>query len=527
MALPQSHLRFRCVLITLGLMLTIPSFAIIPAVACTLLTALPSQVTADYTVKADAGTTILNSWDGWGTSLCWWANVFGNRQDIADVFFTLQDSVTLEGGPSNLPGLGLNIVRYNIGGSSKNVIDDGGTKIAMKQSPKMAAFRFMEAFWVDWTNNDSRSNSWDWNADLNQRTMLDLAIKRGVDLTEAFSNSPPWWMTYNYAVAGGDDGEKDNLHTRNHDLFAYYLAIVVQYAKEHWGVNFNYVAALNEPTSIWWKFPQKQEGCHFDIDSQNSVLLKLRRHLNNLGLEDVAISLSDENTPTIATSTLRSMSSKPDVLAAFGKVNTHSYESLSLSRGPPLKNLVTKLNKKLWDSEYGEYDSTGLNLALCIALDINTMGVSAFVYWQVLDNGGWGLVQASLADKTLGPVNSKFYVLAQYTRHIRPGMAILSTSDLEHTVVAYDASSNLLVLVTVNPEKAASTVTFDLSSFKTVNGQISTWTTKMREPGANYKSSTIELSTTSFSVSIPAVSVMTFEIKTARFLHGAKGLKAV
>ena len=30
-----------------------------------------------YTVTIDPGTT-YGVWEGWGTSLCWWANVFGD-----------------------------------------------------------------------------------------------------------------------------------------------------------------------------------------------------------------------------------------------------------------------------------------------------------------------------------------------------------------------------------------------------------------------------------------------------------------
>ena len=73
-------------------------------------------------------------WEGWGTSLCWWANVYGQRDDLADIFFTL-DNVSYtpnqtdplqhpsrgsSGADPNsvvLPGLGFNIARYNIGGS--------------------------------------------------------------------------------------------------------------------------------------------------------------------------------------------------------------------------------------------------------------------------------------------------------------------------------------------------------------------------------------------------------------------------
>ncbi|EEY65832.1 uncharacterized protein PITG_03358 [Phytophthora infestans T30-4] len=495
-------------------MLTIRSLTA-STLACALLVTQSPLVAADHTVKADASTTLLDKWEGWGTSLCWWANAFGDREDIADVFFTRKDSVKLEGAATALPALGLNIARYNVGGSSKNVIDDGGTEIAMKQSENMPPFKFIESFWLNWVSNDSTSKSWDWDADLKQRTMLDLAIKRGVDITEAFSNAPPWWMTHNHATAGGDDGKKDNLQSWNHDAFALYLAMVVKQARDSWGVNFTYVEPFNEPMSTWWTFPGKQEGCHFEVKTQNSLLLQLRGYLDKFGLKDVIIATSDENTPSIALSTLTSMSGNPDVMTTFGKVNTHGYEGLSPYRGKdrePLKSLVTKSKKTLWDSEYGEKDGTGLGMAESIALDINQMGVSAFVYWQVLDGGGWGLIQSSPGNMTISAPNTKYYALAQYSRHIRPGMAILSTDDV-NTVMAHDAKSKLLVLATVNTGDAASKVTYDLASFKTVAGPVSAWTTETSGKGALYKASTVKLSGTSFSVSIPAASVMTFEVE--------------
>jgi galactan endo-1,6-beta-galactosidase len=31
----------------------------------------------------------FGAWEGWGTSLCWWANVAGEREDYLDLIFTL------------------------------------------------------------------------------------------------------------------------------------------------------------------------------------------------------------------------------------------------------------------------------------------------------------------------------------------------------------------------------------------------------------------------------------------------------
>src|SRR6266704_1948779 len=42
------------------------------------------------------------TWDGWGTSLCWWAKAFGDRDDIADLLFTAK-VVDFQG--EKVPGL--------------------------------------------------------------------------------------------------------------------------------------------------------------------------------------------------------------------------------------------------------------------------------------------------------------------------------------------------------------------------------------------------------------------------------------
>ncbi|GMF10381.1 unnamed protein product [Phytophthora lilii] len=492
-------------------MLSIRSLAA-SALACALLASQPSQsAAADYTVKTDAATTLISSWEGWGTSLCWWANAFGDREDIADLLFTQKDAVKLDGTSTGLPALGFNIARYNIGGSSKHVIDDSGTEIAMKESPNMPAFKLIESFWVDWSSNDTTSKSWNWDADAKQRKMLQLATKRDVDLTEAFSNSPPWWMNNNHATAGGESGSKDNLQSWNHGQFALYLAAVVKQAKESWGINFNYVEPFNEPMSTWWQYPGGQEGCHFDVATQKDVLRKLRSKLDYFGLKDVAISASDENSDTQALSTLTSLSTDADVMSTIGKVNTHGYGNRESDRAP-LKKLVEKVKKKFWDSEYGENDATGLSLAEAVAININQMGVSAFVYWQPFDGGGWGLINSAPGNMTIGTANPKYYALAQYSRHIRPGMTILSTDD-KNTVMAYNTTSKLLVLATVNSGDSASKVTYDLSSFSKAAGPVSAWTTETSGTGALYKTSKVKLSGTSFSASIPAASVMTFEIE--------------
>jgi galactan endo-1,6-beta-galactosidase len=113
-------------------------------------------------VNADVTTTIdpksnWGTWEGWGTSLAWWAQQFGNRDDLADAFFTLKQTKV---NSQSLPGLGFNIVRYNAGACSWNAID--GEK--MTTSPKIKRSRQVEGYWVDWNSTDPKSSSWNWQA---------------------------------------------------------------------------------------------------------------------------------------------------------------------------------------------------------------------------------------------------------------------------------------------------------------------------------------------------------------------------
>jgi galactan endo-1,6-beta-galactosidase len=59
--------------------------------------------------------------------------------------------------------------------------------------------------------------------------------------------------------------------------------------------------------------------------------------------------------------------------------------------------------------------------------------------------------------------------MAQFSRHIRPGMTILDTG-VSYAAAAYDASARRLVIVAANTAASAQTLTFDLAGFATVSG---------------------------------------------------------
>ena len=95
-----------------------------------------------------------SGFEGWGTSLVWWAHALGGWQDkekenqVMDLIFDLDK------------GLGLNIVRYNIGGGENPNIPS-----TLRPGGDIPGF-------------EPEEGHWDWNADENQRSVLQGALKR-------------------------------------------------------------------------------------------------------------------------------------------------------------------------------------------------------------------------------------------------------------------------------------------------------------------------------------------------------------
>ncbi|KAF7327961.1 Endo-beta-1,6-galactanase [Mycena kentingensis (nom. inval.)] len=459
-------------------------------------------------------TTIINptanfgTWDGWGTSLAWWAKAFGTNTNLADVFFT-RNSVSFNG--RTLPGLGLNIVRYNAGACSSNADPDGAH---MVKSANIKASRQIDAFWLDWSNTSPNSTAWSWTVDANQRSMMSLAVARGANQVELFSNSPVWWMCYNLNPSGATNGATDNLESWNYQQHAIYLANIAQWAKQNWGITFASVEPFNEPSASWWTATGTQEGCHFDVSTMSTVIGFLRTELNSRGLTSTIVAASDENTYDGAVSTLNGLSST--AVGQIARVNVHGYQ-YGGGRRDTLFSTVSSKGKKLWNSEYGEGDATGSQLASNLILDFVWLHPTAWVYWQVLDVAGWGLITADNDAKTIGAVSQKYFVLAHFTRHIRQGMRIIDgAAAAANTVAAYDATNHKLIIVAVN-WAAAQVLNFDLSRFTTKGtggALVPRWATQIGATGGmQYQAfSDTFLSGTKFGVSFGQNVIMTFEV---------------
>lgn len=425
-------------------------------------------------------------WQGWGTSLCWWAKEFGKSKDLAYALFSMGATRI---GEYIVPGLGMNVVRYNAGACS--------AEMPFSSSAKIWPERIIGGYWR--VGEDSEPGSWNWDADPHQRGMLLMAKNLGANVFELFSNSPMWWMCKNHNPAGARDGT-DNLQESNFGKHAEYLATIVEHAGREWGISFNSVSPFNEPSSKWWRADNNQEGCHFDVANQAEVIRHLRQELDSRCLGHVDIATSDENQYDEALETWSNFTSGTREMV--GQVNVHGYQK----QGGRRDLLRKETNgKRLWNSEYGDDDVSGLSMAQIIHLDFRWLSPAVWCYWQPIDGSNWGMF-----DWDTLAVNPKFHVMAQYSRHIRPGMQVLEVDD-DSTIAALDTLSRKLVIVALNLGEAKE-LTYNLELIQPVPGPVRRWITEPKS-GLFYKDSRVDvLDTNQLWFSISSNSVHTYEI---------------
>ena len=176
-------------------------------------------------------------WEGWGTSLAWFANAIGNDQkltlDICKLLFDRKD------------GLGMNIVRYNI----------GGAKLEHREQ-----YRPGGAVPCHRLDRDAPIDPY---ADRPQTNVLLTSRNMGVDIFEAFANSPPWYLTASQNSRGASKSFRNNLPRREVDAFAKHLVDVLEHFKQRHGLDFQSISPFNEPASPAWTLGRsKQEGCY-------------------------------------------------------------------------------------------------------------------------------------------------------------------------------------------------------------------------------------------------------------------------
>jgi O-glycosyl hydrolase len=434
-----------------------------------------SASAATNVTSVDARNVLVQHFEGWGTSLCWWAHVVGgytNREEYADLAFK---------------ELGLNIVRYNIGGG-----EDPARPNTMEFRARIPGFQ-------------PEPGKWDWTADANQRWMLRAAVARGANHVVAFANSPPYWMTASRSVTGATNGADDNLLREFEAPFAEYLATVVSNLSVSDQIKFDTVTPMNEPSARWWELGHRQEGTHMGVGQQMRTINLLRTALDRHGVQATIVASEDNDERSTYECVLAY--DKP-TLSNISHIATHTYTANDSHR---LRQLAEATGKILWVSEYGDGERSGLLLARRIRNDIVEKRASAWIYWQFADNAGaWGLVNNRLDGRdSRYRLTRKFHVMAQFSRFIRPGFRIIAADDND-SLAAYDATRRELVVVSVNDQPAARHTVFRLNGVGTTAANAASHRTTSQEDVA--PQAAIPVHEARFMATLPARSVTTFVI---------------
>ncbi|KAJ1332318.1 hypothetical protein BSLG_008623 [Batrachochytrium salamandrivorans] len=433
----------------------------------------PPNLDPNFTLTAiiSPADATVSKFKGWGTSLCWWANALGGkettiRDDIADALFS----------PPPL-GLGLTVVRYNIGGG-----DDVTCNHRVGIQPHHFRYGGDVPGWLanddgscarlaaSTTSNENLCEGLDVQADMRQLWFLTAARQRGATVFEAFANSPPWWMTRSGCTAGynnhsdtahehtSTEDSKNNLKEECVDQFAIYLVRVLVYISRELGIDFHTLSPMNEPNpgACAWRAGNIQEGCNFDVQMQQKVLKATHAALQKYGLA-TEVSACDETSTAMQIDTWLALDDQTQSCVA--QLNTHTYTAIDRI---VLHRVAKASQKRLWMSEMcyggsnGKHDHQSMNaplqLAENISLDLGTLKPECWVYWQAVEDeanaqncgGNWGVIHADMSPEgqfslersdthhRIWERTKKYWTMAQFTHFIRPESILLAVEGDGH-----------------------------------------------------------------------------------------------
>ncbi|WP_307454695.1 glycoside hydrolase [Microbacterium sp. SORGH_AS_0344] len=509
--------------------------------------------------------TASEPFEGWGTSLVWFANATG--QYPADVRQKLFDAVFGD------DGLNLNIARYNIGGGNATDVPPylrPGGAVPGFWNPDLPATDGQGAITSTYADRERYKAAWnpddpthyDFSADEGQRWWID-ALKDKVTHWEAFSNSPPYFLTQSGFVSGGiNNATSEQLATADMDKFAGYLTTVVDELEKEHGIRFDTIDPFNEPNTNYWstRIPagstwptseSRQEGAHIGPQRQDEMIKALQARLADPDTTtDAVISAMDETNPSIFATNWNTWT--PAAKAAVEQLNVHTYGT----QGRPIvRDIAKAADKPLWMSEvegnwtpgtgFNPADiGNGLGMAEHIVGDLRELEPDAWVFWQPVEDLynmekverlNWGSVfidfdcnadgnsERRLRDGDADPsckvlTNEKFNTVRNFTHYIKPGDRLVSTSNTQSTA-AIDADGNGATVVHVNTETADRTVEIDLGAFGTVAAgatvtPVVTTQSTLENPSVNAlkKGAAVAVNpaTKTATLTVPARSVTTF-----------------
>ena len=440
------------------------------------------------TVMEDEGLTKISTttklvfnggkFQGWGTGIAWWGNRLGYSDTLTEqaikLFF---DEET---------GLGMNIVRYNIPGG-----DDPTHTHITRTDTKMQGFTYY--------NEETGEYEFDKTVNPNQRNVL-FKIKEFCGdklIAEAYTCSPPYYMTESGCTSGSDKGITNNLKDEYYDDYAAYIAEVLRIYRDEYDFVFDGISPVNEPTSDRWiEKRTPHEACRIDRGGPIGNLFKalleaLDEKEFTTGTMDVSIDGEGD---------LGVHQPFTEIKNIVTKVNLHTGSELSHSyarnadfaeyyaEGRGKNGWITEGDSNLKHSRCKGDMSAALWFAQKIISDVGGYIPAAWMIENAIDyhicaegyqgnqdtgmpdttQGYWGLAVADHDSEQI-ILTKKYYAYGQFSRYIRPGYTIFADNN-DDVLVTYSPDEKKLVIVAVNNAEAETELKISLEAFDYAGG---------------------------------------------------------
>ncbi len=437
--------------------------------------------------------------EGWGTSMGWWGNRIGYSDTMAQQ--AAHDLYSEE-------GLGLDIVRYNVGGGDNpthNHINRSDSKLPCFAVPQYDGDSYVASGEnTNVTNLKKDENgdvvyTWDWDADHNQVNVLTKIKAQNPDVhIEGYTNSPPWFMTESQCSSGGIqtgwNGSTrvvdENLDPSNYDVFAKFLVEVTKHMDEE-GLHFDSYSPMNEPnpkSGYWFALSDKQEGNLVAQGEHQSALIKALKDAYKAANINTLVAGPDETDLGYTVSSVNALTDEGK--AALDRIDTHTYGG---SNRAGVKQTAIDAGKNLWMSEV-DGGWNGFGLADRIIADLNGMQASAWVMWDIIDSHRdanfvdpttgnhteanrsldvtgslWGVGMGNHDTEKIEWAN-KYYAYGQFTRYINPGDTLIASSN--STLAAYNKETGAIKVVVNNSGSSDIPYEIDMSAFTSIGDTV-------------------------------------------------------
>ncbi len=385
--------------------------------------------------------TEYQTFESFGTSTCWWAQTIDDPEladSIAKALFSDEE------------GLGLDVVRYNVGGGEA---DNPESRI-------WDTARRAESFYV--YNEQTGEYEYDFTKDANARSFLDKAIEYGAEEVILFCNSPHYSMTASGHASGGLEPGQSNLPKENYQAFVDYLLTIADwFVKEGYPVTA--ISPINEPQWDWGGEWVGQEGCHYEPKEAAEVLSLFAKEMQK---RNTPYKLSGVETGQLSwwyNDYLYEYFGDEAINSYCDTFAGHSYwldgnkeEKTNFGNTFKEKYPDKKFEMSEWCELPLEIDSStidsGLYMANVIIEDLTLLNAVSWQSWTAVN--GDGLMYIENGELKM---HNRYYAMKQFSSFIEEGMTRVKVFDEigyneELAKVAFSNSKKTVLVVVNNSE---------------------------------------------------------------------------